>query len=288
MSSIVIPAHDEAKSISRLLAGLAPLAGDTEIVIVCNGCSDNTADVARGVAPWADIVEVAEASKPAALDLGDAAVSTFPRAYIDADVCISADSVRMLFEVLGSGTLAVAASPAQDLSGSSWLVRAHYTIWSRMNDGTCEIHGTGAMVLSGEGRARFTSWPRVIGDDYFLDGQFSETEKCRVLGAVAICDAPRTVWDCVSRRARVHQGNVDVRELGLRGPHSRRGLRAMISVVRSQPALALCIPPHLLVVGAGRVLARRRRKKGTSHVWYRDRGREAGYASADRRRARGR
>jgi glycosyltransferase involved in cell wall biosynthesis len=286
MSSVVIPAHDEAKSIPRLLAELAPLADETEIVIVCNGCSDDTADAAQVAAPWAEIVEIAEASKPAALDAGDATASTFPRAYIDADICISADSVRRLFEVLGNGTLAVAASPAHDLSDSSWLVRAHYAIWSRMNDGTREIHGTGAMVLSGEGRARFTSWPRVIGDDYFLDGQFCETEKCRVPGAVAISDGPRTVWDCVSRRARVHQGNIDVRELGLRGPHSRRGLRAVAAVVRSQPALAICIPPHLLVVGAGRVLARRRRRMGTSKVWYRDRGRETGHTRASGRTAR--
>src|SRR5262245_58336894 len=49
MASVVIPAHNEARVIERglssLLEGARP--GELEIVVVCNGCTDDTAARAR-------------------------------------------------------------------------------------------------------------------------------------------------------------------------------------------------------------------------------------------------
>src|SRR6478735_2382051 len=49
--SVVIPAHNEAQVIEpnlrALLAGVEP--GAFEVVVVCNGCTDATADIARRV-----------------------------------------------------------------------------------------------------------------------------------------------------------------------------------------------------------------------------------------------
>ena len=50
MISVIIPAHNEERVIARTLeamvAGASP--GELEIIVVANGCSDATADVARG------------------------------------------------------------------------------------------------------------------------------------------------------------------------------------------------------------------------------------------------
>jgi glycosyltransferase involved in cell wall biosynthesis len=273
--SIVIPAHDEAAGIGRLLQALAPLADEAEVTVVCNGCSDNTAELARLTAPWAKVIEIEEASKPLALNTGDAASASFPRAYIDADVQIDAAAVRMLFAAVSAATPAVAATPIYDLTKSSPIVRSHYAFWSHMASSTIGISGTNAMVVSEDGRRRFQSWPNLIGDDYFLDGQFASREKQRVPAATVVRSAPHGLRDCVSRKARVHQGNVDVRDNGLRTPHEGGGLAGALAVMRNQPTLAIHFPAHVVVTVAARILARYRRSRGTAHSWYRDESRES-------------
>jgi glycosyltransferase involved in cell wall biosynthesis len=276
--SIVIPAHDEESSIAGLLERLAPLATGperVEVVVVCNGCHDATAEVARRAAPWATVLDLPEPSKPAALDAGDAAVAGFPRLYLDADVDISAEAVRALFDAVHAGIPAAGATPWYDLSECSRVVRAHYRIWTRLPANTRGISGTNAMAVSREGRGRFDSWPRLIGDDYFLDGQFTSDEKVRVPQALVRRPVSRRFADCVSRKARIHQGNVDVAAAGLRSGHGGGGLRAALDVVRAEPALAADLPAHLLVSVTTRGLAWWRRRRGTAGVWYRDRSRSA-------------
>ena len=48
--SVVIPAHDEEAVVGRCLAALLDGArpGELDVVVVCNGCTDATADIARG------------------------------------------------------------------------------------------------------------------------------------------------------------------------------------------------------------------------------------------------
>lgn len=273
MPSIVIPAHNEERSIARLLEGLEPLQGDddkVDVVIVCNGCTDATAEVARRAAPWATVIDLPQPSKPAALNAADAAVTTFPRLYLDADVEISADAVRALFRAVESGLPAAGATPSYDLSGCSRTVRAHYRIWMRLPANNHGISGTNAMAVSQQGRARFTEWPALIGDDYFLDGQFTPQEKQRVPQAQLWRPASRRFADCVSRKARIHQGNLDVAAAGLRAPHGGGGLRSALAVVRAEPRLAVDLPAHLLVTVSTRLLSWWRRRRGTQAAWYRD------------------
>src|SRR5206468_9477454 len=86
VTSVVIPAHNEAAVIGRLLTAILADAGpdEFEIVVVPNGCTDDTAAVASSFG--VRVVETEVASKVAALRLGDASVKSFPRIYVDADV----------------------------------------------------------------------------------------------------------------------------------------------------------------------------------------------------------
>jgi len=96
--SIIIPAHNEDRVIKSTLTSLLPGidSGELEVVVVCNGCTDRTADVVRAVSDSIDCVEVEKPSKANALNIGESRVHGFPRLYLDADICISASDIISL------------------------------------------------------------------------------------------------------------------------------------------------------------------------------------------------
>ncbi|MFD0748037.1 glycosyltransferase [Phytohabitans flavus] len=75
--SVVIAAHNESAVISRCLSALREGGADLDITVVTNGCTDDTAEVARQHA-GVRVVELAEAGKAGALNAGDAVAASFP------------------------------------------------------------------------------------------------------------------------------------------------------------------------------------------------------------------
>ena len=168
MISLIVPAHDEEAVIGRLLQGLtvSGASEELEILVICNGCSDRTAAVARGFGAPVRVIESDVASKAHALRLGDAAARFFPRFYVDADVQLDLESVRRVAAALESGScLAAAPRMRVDLSGAPWAVRAYYRIWLRLPYHREGMIGSGVYALSERGRARFGEFPDIISDD---------------------------------------------------------------------------------------------------------------------------
>src|SRR5919106_6228816 len=128
LGSVVIPAHDEAAVIRRcldaLFSGLDP--GELDVVVVCNGCADDTATLARSSGHAVRVVELAASSKPAALRTGDAEARGFPRLYLDADVLLPGSSARRVLERLRYGAVAARPPIRYDSSRSSAPVRSYY------------------------------------------------------------------------------------------------------------------------------------------------------------------
>ena len=135
MISVVIPAHNESLVIARILKAIVTEAvpGELDVIVVCNGCNDNTAEIAGGFGPPVRVIETKIANKAHALNLGDQAALTFPRVYADADVEVTLETIRDLARYLEQGdVMAVAPCPKINLSGCSRWVRAYYDIRSRL------------------------------------------------------------------------------------------------------------------------------------------------------------
>src|SRR5258708_29449590 len=98
MISVIIPAHNESSVIARTLEAMTVGADlrEIDVIVVCNGCSDDTAAVARRFAPRIRVIETAVASKSNAMNLGDQAAYGFPRIYVDADVVLTVEAIRTL------------------------------------------------------------------------------------------------------------------------------------------------------------------------------------------------
>lgn len=205
VTSIVIPAHNEAPVIGRLLDALldGPLGGPApDVVVVCNGCTDDTAKVASR--PGVRVVEVPLPSKHAALRTGDGYARGFPRLYVDADVVIGAAGVRALAEAVADGGPVLAAAPGRDLpmTGCAWPVRAYYRVWQRLPAVREGLFGRGVIAVSREGHARIAALPPLMADDLAASLAFAPGERRVVERARVTVRPPRTWADLIRRRVR--------------------------------------------------------------------------------------
>lgn len=268
-----MPAHNEAGVIGRSLRALLADAepGEIEIVVVCNGCTDDTAAVARQAAPGARVIELDAASKSAALNAGDAAATAFPRFYVDADISVTAGGLRLLAELLNSGRR-LAASPTVShrwRASRSPAVRSYYRLWSALPAGSNGIFGTGVIGLSGAARHHFAAWPDVIADDYYCDTLFMASEKTRHPGVRVELEVPGSLAALVRRKARVRNGNLQVRA-GIAPQALEQPASSLRDAVRHRPALAVDVPAFVFVTLAARALAARDRRTGRAGDWRRD------------------
>jgi glycosyltransferase involved in cell wall biosynthesis len=240
--SIIIPANDEEHVIGRCLNALTTDAepGELEILVVCNGCSDRTADVARRASVDAAILELPFASKSAALNAGDLAATRFPRLYVDADVELPLMAVRAVAHTLIAGPfLCVAPAPRFELAGRPWIVRQFYDIWQRMPYLNDEVVGTGVYALSELGRARFTRFPDLTADDQFVLQQFSQDERLTVRDHYFSVYPPIGLAGLVRIRTRVYRGNAELARSGLARYSTRVGPgRSLARLVRRPSNLA--------------------------------------------------
>lgn len=253
-ASVVIPAHDEETVIDRTLAAVLGDAepGELEVVVVCNGCTDRTAEAAASFAPRVHVRSIPEASKIAALNEGDGAATCFPRVYLDADVRLPTAGVRDLSAALAADDV-LAAAPAMevDTNASSPLVRSYVAMWRRLPTVEDGLAGRGAYALSAGGRARFGAFPDVIADDRFVHQLFAPGERVTVPTAASVVRAPTDSASLLRRRVRVIRGNAEQPSAPARGPDEPQWLAA----ARKDPRLLAHLPAFLGVSLLARVAA---------------------------------
>ena len=264
LGSVVIPAHDEGTTIERGLAALTREAdpGEFEIVVVANGCHDETAAIARSFPYPVLVVETAVASKAAALNTGDTVAQTFPRLYLDADVEITTAAVRVLFAALGDGCHAGRPPVRYIADGASWLVRRYYDARVDLPGAVHRISGGGAFALSETGRRRFGQFPPVVADDLFVERLFGPGE-WRIVDADPVAvRTPRRLSSLLKVLQRTYRGNAE-QQLSPAATSSTR--RDVASLARTRGKRTAAVVYAALVVG-GRLRARAARPI----VWERD------------------
>ena len=213
MTSIIIPAFNESAVIARTLKSIltGAKAGEIEVIVVCNGCTDDTAEVAKAVNGPIRVIQTPVGKKTNALNLGDEAAVGFPRVYVDADVLITIDVIRAMADRLSQAdVLAVSPTAKVDLSGCSWAVRAVYEIRALLPSSREGIGGSGVYALSKAGRERFRDFPNVTADDGFVRIQFTPAERETLSSVQSIVFPPRRLSDLVVTKTRAHYGSLEL------------------------------------------------------------------------------
>lgn len=236
--SVVVPAHNEATVIDRLLTALAP-DPKVEVLVVANGCTDDTADRARRH-PGVGVLELPTGNKAAALAAGDAAANRFPRFFVDADIVVDKATLARCAELMAS-TDAPACSPSAvfDDTRSSWAVRKFYTHFRTTPYVRGNLLGLGVYGLSESGRGRFHTFPDLIADDLFVSGLFESQERVVAPDASFMISAPRNLSALLAVRQRTYLGNRQAAAAGLTGslhPATSRDALTTLSSARNRTA----------------------------------------------------
>jgi len=195
--AVIIPAHNEASVIERTLNGLEPLIrhSGVEVIVVSNGSTDDTAERVRRF-PGVRVVEIDEASKPAALNEGDRIAVAWPRVYLDADIEAPAAAVADVLEMLNRDELVLeAARPCAryDTAGASTPIRAYYRARGRIPSFRRALWGAGVYAVTERGHRRFAEFPAGLADDLFIDGLFPAESHAVLPTDPVIVRTPRNV-----------------------------------------------------------------------------------------------
>jgi exopolysaccharide biosynthesis WecB/TagA/CpsF family protein len=266
--SVLIPAHNEGSVIERTLRPLAAMSssGQIEVIVVCNGCTDGTAEIASRFS-GVTVIEVDEPSKTTALNVGDHTAHLWPRIYLDADVEISPVAVVAVLTALDGGR-ALAARPIAfyDTSGAGFIVRCYYRARARIPSLHASLWGAGVYALSRAGHDRLVSFPAIAGDDFWVDQLFASSEKAIIDTVPVIVRTPRKVRALLGILRRGHRGVIDaIRADGEASPSTRRTLRELVSTIRG-PRTAFDAGVFVALSLGGRFALAR---NGRSH-WERD------------------
>lgn len=221
--SIIIPAYNE----SALIAGtLAYLIGDRylkniEIIVVCNGCIDQTAEKVRLfnveyssllLANNISIVtyETDKASKTNALNIGVRQSRYDINLFLDADILINGQDLQKLVSDLNDKKLkAMSPSIVFDFTHSSFLVRQYYKVASQSYY-NIDYRLSNVIALSASAIDKVGSLPEVIADDDYIRRLFSPHEIAVSKKCVYQFICAKTFVSLLQVLTRVERGNIQL------------------------------------------------------------------------------
>jgi hypothetical protein len=272
--SVVVPAHNEAGVIGRLLDGLVSSAApeELEVLVVANGCTDDTVKVAESFGPAVRVLSVPSASKREALAIGNREAKGFPRIYVDADVELRTEDVRALAQALRHpGALAATPELVLALAGSSWPVRWYYDVWTRLPEVRRGLFGRGVVAVSEAGYARIAEMPPMLADDLVASLAFSPAERIIATGARVVVWPPRTLTDLLRIRIRAAIGVAQVeRTEGAPASTARTRPSDLLAMVKDRPRAAPRVALFLTVAMLARFRAGRAVRHEDYSTWHRD------------------
>lgn len=192
LASVIIPAHNEADYIEVCLEALfasdqPAYAWSIEVIVVANGCSDDTVARAWAFASKAQergwplhVLDLPLGGKMGALNAGDKAAAGATRVYLDADVIVSPALMGQITEALDTTSPRYASGQPVVAPAKSWITRAYARFWQTLPFVQQGTPGFGIFAVNAAGRARWSSFPDIISDDTFVRLQFTPVERIRV------------------------------------------------------------------------------------------------------------
>jgi glycosyltransferase involved in cell wall biosynthesis len=222
MATVIIPAHNEAAVIAQCLDSIVGQDFVESIIVACNACADNTADIVKNYEK-VRCLEIVKASKTNAINEAEKYITSYPVFYIDADTYLEPGAIQDIIRVMAKNSLLLAApTPIVNISSSSWLVRGFYRVWLNLPYIKEGVVATCSYVITREGRERFSCFPEVISDDGFVRGHFEVFEMANISSSYIHINAPKDICSLIKIKTRARLGNIQLLSLGI-SPVSHAG-----------------------------------------------------------------
>jgi glycosyltransferase involved in cell wall biosynthesis len=271
--SIVVPAYNEASVIARTLRPLADGARDgrLDVIVVANGCKDDTVAEARRACPSAKVIETAEASKSGALNLGAVQAQAAAVVFLDADLGITEAALWALVAPILTGTADTATCRMDvDTAQSTLLVRAFYRGW-QFNPYFDMGKFGGLYALSQATKSQVFPIDPVVADDELVSRRCAGLRRAHVKAACFTVTAPRGMRDLLNIRRRSRRGTAALDTAGV--PENKTASLVRFARVCRRVASQPSHWPDVAVYGVVIVwtrLALRLRPAGIQPEWERD------------------
>jgi glycosyltransferase involved in cell wall biosynthesis len=189
--SILVPASNEAGLIGvcleRVLQSDWTRHDRVEVIVIANGCRDQTAFIAGAYKARFDekgwdlrVLDRKEGGKLAALNVGDRLARAGTRVYLDADVEVSETLFDSLFQALNTHRPRYASGALTLSDPTSWTTRAYARVYAKVPFLTSGVPGAGLFAVNAAGRLRWEDFPDIISDDTFVRLSFRPQERVKV------------------------------------------------------------------------------------------------------------
>lgn len=216
MPTVIIAAYNEAAVIGDTLHSLIDGCenGDYQILVICNGCSDRTEEVVQQDFSSVICISIEQASKAMAIRHAESLSPGFPRLYMDADIKLSTNDAKILFDAGSEQKKPALIVPSSTVitERSQSSVKRFYKTWYNTKFVQQLGFGAGVYLLNKAGRDRFTHWPLLIADDGFVRSQFNISE-IHILDSLKVTvKAPLTGSTLIKVKARSKLGNLELKQ----------------------------------------------------------------------------
>ena len=188
--SVLIPAHDEAAWLPDCLEAMLasePVPNKVQVIVIANGCSDNTADIARGFATrfeskgWRyTVLDLPEGGKLKAWNAGELSAIGDVLIYLDADVHVSPPLIAQIAAALDTNLPRYASGRPRVTTAHSAVTRHYTRFWRTTPFMVHGVPGFGVFAMNRAGRTRWGAWPDIISDDTFARLNFAPEERLSV------------------------------------------------------------------------------------------------------------
>jgi len=271
--SIIIPACNEAAVIEHTLKSIMACHLDRplEVIVVANGCTDDTAERARRFGPCVQVIETPIGNKSHALNLGDRQANFFPRAFLDADIDLSPNTLQSVVDAFNDPGCRIATPTANHVfDGYNPVLSGYYKLWRSLPHVRKAVMGAGFYAIDAVLRSRFIEFPALTADDKFIRNLARPRERRIMGGCYTTITMPRSFHALLKVKTRWTCGNLELAgarpDLNQNDQNPHQGIAGHLLL---RPWLWIHVPAFLFVYLYTHSAARKR-LADNSTAWLRD------------------